>query len=97
MNPHTIEFYQMKADLCKTFADPKRLQLIDVLRGGEHSVGELVKSLAVPQAVVSRHLALLRGRGVVTTRRQGTRVYYALTDDAITPSNPPAEALLDAD
>jgi len=80
---HNLEFYRLKAELCKTFADPKRLIIINELRDGERSVGELAESLAAPQAVVSRHLAILRERGVVTTRRDGTRVYYSLVDEQI--------------
>ena len=80
---HNLEFYRLKAELCKTFADPKRLIIINELRDGERSVGELAQALETPQAVVSRHLAILRERGVVTARREGTRVHYSLTDDAI--------------
>ncbi len=78
-----LELYELKAELCKTFADAKRLQIIDILRGGERAVSELVQLLQVPQAVVSRHLAVLRDRGVVQARREGVNVYYSLTDSKI--------------
>ncbi len=77
------ELYEFKAELCKTFADAKRLQIIDILRGGERTVNELVQFLRAPQAVVSRHLAILRDRGVVKARREGVNVYYSLTDSKI--------------
>lgn len=77
------ELYELKAELCKTFADAKRLQIIDELCGGEKTVGELVRLLGVPQALVSRHLAVLRERGVVKARREGVNVYYSLTDSKI--------------
>jgi ArsR family transcriptional regulator, virulence genes transcriptional regulator len=80
---HNLEFYRLKAELCKTFADPKRLIIINELREGERSVGDLAEALDSPQAVVSRHLAILRERGVVTTRREGTRVHYSLVDEQI--------------
>ena len=54
--------------------------LISELRDGEKPVGELVAALGVPQALVSRHLAVLRHRGVVLTRRQGVNIYYRLAD-----------------
>jgi len=78
-----LELYELKAELCKVFADAKRLQIIDELRGGERAVGELVKLLGAPQAVVSRHLAVLRERGVVRARREGANVYYSLSDAKI--------------
>lgn len=78
-----LELYKLKAELCKTFADSRRLIIIEELRHSEKSVGDLVQALAVPQAAVSRHLALLRDRGVVNSRREGTNVYYSLTDPKI--------------
>jgi ArsR family transcriptional regulator len=80
---HNLELYALKAELCKTFADPKRLIIIDELRQGETTVGELARVLEFPQAVVSRHLAILRDKGVVQYRREGTSVYYSLSDPKI--------------
>jgi len=77
------ELYRLKAELCKTFADPKRLIIIEELRQGEKAVGDLAQTLAISQAVVSRHLAILRERGVVKTRREGTNIYYSLSDPRI--------------
>ena len=77
------ELYALKAELCKTFADPKRLMIIEELQGGERSVGELAGKLSVPHAVASRHLAVLRERGAVRSRRDGTNIYYSLTDPRI--------------
>ena len=77
------ELFKLKAELCKTFADPKRLAIINELRGGEKMVGEIAQALAIPHAVASRHLALLRNRGVVLPRRDGTNVYYRLADSTI--------------
>jgi len=80
---HDLELFKMKAELCKTFSDPKRLIIINALREGEMQVGELAQSLKIPQAVVSRQLAILRDRGVVNPRREGTNVFYSLTDQKI--------------
>jgi ArsR family transcriptional regulator len=80
---HNLELYALKAELCKTFADAKRLIIIDELRQGETTVGELARLLEFPQAVVSRHLAILRDKGVVQHRREGTSVYYSLSDPKI--------------
>jgi len=80
---NTYELFRLKAELCKTFADPKRLMIINELREGERSVGDLVAKLASPQAAVSRHLAVLRHRGIVVTRRKGASVYYRLANPRI--------------
>ena len=77
---YDMELFKRKAELCKTFSDPKRLMIINELRGGEKSVSEMVEALQVPQAVVSRHLAVLRNKGVVVTRREGVNIYYSLAD-----------------
>jgi DNA-binding transcriptional ArsR family regulator len=80
---YDLDLYKLKAELCKTFSDPKRLIIISELRGGEKSVGELIAALKIPQAAVSRHLAVLRHRGVVKTRREGVNVFYSLTSPKI--------------
>lgn len=78
-----LEFYRMKAELCKAFSDSKRLIIMDELRKGQKSVGDLVRILAIPQGAVSRHLAVMRERGLVDYRREGTSVYYSLADPRI--------------
>ncbi len=83
MKQEDLDFYELKAEVCKTLADPKRLHIINELRGGELSVGELAEKCELNQAVVSRHLAILRNGGVVTSRREGTNVYYTLADPRI--------------
>ena len=80
---YDIELYKLQAELCKTFSDAKRLIIISELRDGEKSVSELVEVLQSPQAVVSRHLAILRHHGVVQTRREGLNIYYSLTNPRI--------------
>ena len=72
-----IELFKMQADICKALSDPKRLMIVYELRDGELSVGQLGMRLELPQANVSQHLAILRKRGIVSTRREGTTVYYS--------------------
>jgi DNA-binding transcriptional ArsR family regulator len=60
--------------------DPKRLMLLDVLREGEHSVGDLANELGCSLANVSQHLAVLRSAGLVETRRAGTTILYTLAE-----------------
>ncbi|GMQ84958.1 MAG: hypothetical protein BMS9Abin07_0523 [Acidimicrobiia bacterium] len=69
--------------MCKGLADPKRLLIIDSLRDGELSVTEICSQLDLPQANVSQHLAILRDKGLVRTRRDGQYVYYSLSSAKI--------------
>jgi len=82
-NQQKIELFKMQAEICKTLSDPKRLMLVHELRDGELSVGQLGTRLELPQANVSQHLAILRKRGIVSTRREGTTVYYSLASRKI--------------
>lgn len=77
------ELYQLHASVCKGLADPKRLLIINELRDGEMAVGQLVERLELNQANVSQHLAVLRDKGLVQTRKDGQRVYYSLTSQKI--------------
>jgi ArsR family transcriptional regulator, virulence genes transcriptional regulator len=80
LSKEDMELFKLKAEISKTFSDPKRLMIIGELRSGEKQVGDLAQVLGMPQAVVSRHLALLRSRGIVSPRRDGTNIFYSLTD-----------------
>lgn len=73
------EMTRLHAHICKGLADPKRLMIIDLLRDGEVTVTDLVDALEIPQANVSQHLAVLRDKGLVTSRRDGQWAYYSLT------------------
>ena len=83
MDPQSIELFKLQADICKTLADPNRLMLLHLLRDGEKSVGQLVDSLGLPQSNVSRHLAVLRERSLVETRREGTTIFYRMANPKI--------------
>lgn len=60
----------------KLLADPTRLRILWALLHGEHPVGELAEHLGANSSAVSQHLAKLRLGRLVTTRRQGTHIYY---------------------
>ncbi|HQX57446.1 MAG TPA: metalloregulator ArsR/SmtB family transcription factor [Pyrinomonadaceae bacterium] len=71
------------ADLEKLFlalSDQTRLRLLSLMSGGEVSVGYLADALGESQPKISRHLAYLRGTGLVSTRRDGKWVYYGIDD-----------------
>lgn len=77
------EIFELHADICKTFANPKRLEILNLLRDEERTVGELAELAEIPQANLSQHLAILRQRKVVTTRREGVTIYYKITNPKI--------------
>jgi len=78
------QIYKLHASICHTLANPKRLEIIDRLRNRELSVGELAQALEISQANLSQHLALMRQRGIVTTRREGLSIFYKLSNPKIT-------------
>jgi len=83
IDQRTTALFRLQADICKTLADPNRLMILHELRRGEMSVGQIVKRLSLPQSNVSRHLAVLREREIVQTRRAGTTIYYRLSSPKI--------------
>jgi DNA-binding transcriptional ArsR family regulator len=68
----------MVTDIFAVIADRTRRDILDTLRSGDKAVGELVEALAASQPTVSKHLKVLRDAGLVTTRAQGQKRYYAL-------------------
>ncbi|MFN0006503.1 MAG: ArsR/SmtB family transcription factor [Planctomycetota bacterium] len=68
--------------LFAALSDRTRLRLLNLLRGGERCVCDLVDGVGAPQPTVSRHLALLRRAGLVRTRRDGLWVHYRLAEGA---------------
>lgn len=79
----TLERYRLHADVCKVLTDPKRLMLLDALRHGDRSVGELAETIGASLPNASQHLAVLRGAGLVDGHRKGTTVLYRLAEPAI--------------
>jgi len=77
------ELERLQAEFCKGMAHPKRIQILRILKDGEKSVSELAKLTGVSQANVSQHLALLRQFGLLGTRREGSSVYYSISDRRI--------------
>ncbi len=77
------KIFEMHAEICKVFTNPKRLEIISLLREGEKTVNELTELAGVPQANVSQHLTVLRQNNVVTTRRNGPNIYYKIANPKI--------------
>lgn len=84
LNPGLLhEIDQLHAEICGGLADPKRIALLYALREGATTVNQLAEALDLPQATVSRHLKVLRERGMVIARREGMNVFYTVSNDKI--------------
>ncbi len=83
MEPPDESFYEIKARVISVLANPKRLQIIEILGKSERTVSELAAELEIAQATTSQHLAVMRKTGVVETRKEGNFVYYRLADEKI--------------
>ncbi|TCU05351.1 ArsR family transcriptional regulator [Rhizobium sullae] len=69
------------AVLLKTLSHPARLMIVCTLVEGEYSVGEIEEKVDVHQPHLSQHLTVLRGSGIVETRREGKQIFYGLTEE----------------
>ncbi len=72
------QIFERQAVICKAFAHPTRIHLLDLLGKGERGVGPLQDELGITKANMSQHLAILKAAGVVVTRRDGKQVYASL-------------------
>lgn len=77
------EVTQLHAEICAGLADPNRIMILYALSQSPRNVTELSNELSMPQPLVSRHLKVLRERSMVTSRRQGTIIEYALADERL--------------
>ena len=75
--------HQFKAEFFKALAHPARLVILEHLRSGERSVNELQTALGIEQSSVSQQLAVLRGKNILESRKQGTLVYYRVRDPMV--------------
>jgi ArsR family transcriptional regulator len=74
------EISQLEADFCSALSDPNRLLILYALADAPHNVTDLAVELNITQPTASRHLKVLRERGLVYTVRQGTTITYHLAD-----------------
>jgi ArsR family transcriptional regulator len=77
------EVSQLQADFCFALSDPTRILILYALNEGPRNVTELTVELATSQPTTSRHLKVLRDRGLVQATRQGTTVTYELADPRV--------------
>jgi DNA-binding transcriptional ArsR family regulator len=74
----TMRYYELHAEVCKTFGHPKRLFIIDSLRKKELSVSELAEITEMDISNLSQHLNIMKEKGIVKPRREGTSIFYSL-------------------
>lgn len=78
-----MTLYELQAEISKTLAHPLRVAIIHYLKDGEKTVNELTQTLGASQSNISQHLAILRQRQIVKTRKEGSTVYYRVASPKI--------------
>ena len=77
----SLEQYERAAIVLRCLGHSLRLQIVDLLdRKGEHTVGQVSEALNIPQSLASRHLIVMKDKGIVSRRRKGTQRWYSIED-----------------
>lgn len=71
---------QLKAGIFQALGHPTRVAIVELLHSGEMSVGQLCEKVGIEQANASQHLAVLRNKHIVDTRKEGNQTFYRLRD-----------------
>jgi len=74
---------QFKSEIFQGLANPTRIAIVELLRDGDKSAGQLMEELGIEQANASQHLAVLRAKQIVVNRKVGNQVYYSIRDPAL--------------
>lgn len=77
------EIYEIHADICQCLANPKRLEVINILRDKEMPVTDLADKMGITKANLSQHLAIMRNKGILKSRREGVNIYYSLANPKV--------------
>ena len=80
---HASELRQFKAAIFQALAHPTRIAIVELLRNGEMSAGQLIDKLGLEQANASQHFAVLRAKQIVVNRKEGNQVFYSLRDPVL--------------
>jgi DNA-binding transcriptional ArsR family regulator len=75
--------FDLQAELCHTMSNAARLRIVHCLREGPKRVGEIATATGYAQPKVSQHLAILRGRSIVSAERQGSEIIYRIANPKI--------------
>jgi ArsR family transcriptional regulator len=76
----TPPIYRLKAEFFRLLGHPARVRILELLRDGERSVGDLQAALGLDSSGTSQHLTAMRRQGLLESRRVGTSVYYSVKD-----------------
>ncbi|MCS7145761.1 MAG: metalloregulator ArsR/SmtB family transcription factor [Aigarchaeota archaeon] len=74
---------ELISDFFTIFTNPKRIQILQLLREGELTVSEIAEKTGLSQPTVSQHLKVMRDKHIITSRRRGNKCYYAVEDGRI--------------
>lgn len=76
----TAPIYQVKAEFFRTLAHPARIRVLEVLKGGERPVSELIPEVGIEASHLSQQLGVMRRAGIIQSRKVGANVYYSVGD-----------------
>jgi len=79
----TQELRRFKADIFQGLAHPTRVAIVEALRDGERSAGQLIERLGIERANASQHFAVLRSKQILVNRKEGNQVFYSLRDPVL--------------
>jgi len=71
------------AEVLRALAHPIRLEIVEILEGGRMSVGEIAEALGEKQAITSQQLNIMKDRGILSSRREGARVFYRIENENV--------------
>jgi DNA-binding transcriptional ArsR family regulator len=77
------EIMEFQSEVCKTFSNAKRLKVLNLLKSREMTAGDISSSLGITKANASQHLMVMRMRGILKTRRDGTNIYYRIANEKL--------------
>ena len=77
------KIFEIHADICKTLGNAKRIEILNALNDRELTVSDIVDILGVSSANVSQHLAIMKNKGILTSRREGNNIYYKVSNDKV--------------
>ena len=79
----SMEALEKAAECLRTIAHPCRLRIIEILLNEERPVGELAEACGIPSHMASEHLRLLKDRGLLSSRREGRKIFYVVAEPAL--------------